>query len=108
MHRTQAPVFAHGLTVEDLYRRDGLIRLDGIFLARLAAGDPQLHQTLLQARARPSDVSRAGESDLALQIAPHLEAFVGELFGIQSELADLKARHAELEPLFRIKREPRL
>ena len=28
-----------------------------------------------------------------------------ELFGIQSELADLKARHAELEPLFRIKRE---
>ena len=105
MHRTQAPVFAHGLTIEDLYRRDGLTRLDGIFLGRLAAEDPQLHQALLDARACPSDVSRAAVSDLALQVAPYLETFVGELFGIQFELAALKERHTELEPLFRIKRE---
>jgi NADPH-dependent glutamate synthase beta subunit-like oxidoreductase/NAD(P)H-flavin reductase len=105
MNRSQIPAFAHGFSIADLYRRDGLVRLDETFLARLAAADRELHQELLQARARPGEVSRSAASDLAIRVAPELEAFVGDLFGISEELAALKGRHAQLEPLFRIKRE---
>jgi hypothetical protein len=105
MNRTEMPVFAHGFSVADLYRRDGLVRLDQVFLAALAAEDPDLHQQLLQARADPERVSRAATSELAIRTAPALERFIGELFGIQSELAALKGHHTDLEPLFRVKRE---
>jgi NADPH-dependent glutamate synthase beta subunit-like oxidoreductase/NAD(P)H-flavin reductase len=105
MNRTEIPPFAHGFTIADLYRRGGLARLDGIFLEHLAAADPALQQELLQARSLPEAVSRSAASDLAIRIAPELEAFIGELFGIEAELDALKARHGELEPLFRIKRE---
>jgi len=105
MNRTEMPIFAHGFSVADLYRREGLIRLDQIFLSQLAEADPQLHQQLVQARSHPADVTRAASTDLALRIAPQLEAFIGELFGVGAELAALKGHHAELEPLFRIKRE---
>ena len=105
MNRSQIPAFAHGFSIADLYRRDGLVRLDQTFLARLAATDRPLHEELLQARAHPEQVSRGAASELAIRVAPELEAFVGELFGISEELAALKDHHSELEPLFRIKRE---
>ena len=105
MNRTEIPAFAHGFSIADLYRRDGLVRLDEIFLARLATADPALHHELLQARGQPGDVSRSAASDLAIRIAPELEAFIGELFGVTTELEALKARHGQLDPLFRIKRE---
>ena len=99
------PKFAHGFSVADVYRRDGLIRLDQVFLKQLAGEDPDLHRQLVQARTHPADVTRAAASDLALRVAPVLERFVGDLFGIRAELETLKGHHAELEPLFRIKRE---
>jgi len=45
------PIFAHGFSVADLYRREGLIRLDQIFLSQLAEADPQLHQQLCKPAA---------------------------------------------------------
>jgi NADPH-dependent glutamate synthase beta subunit-like oxidoreductase/NAD(P)H-flavin reductase len=105
MNRSEMPKFAHGFSVADLYRRDGLIRLDQVFLKQLAGEDAELHQRLVQARTHPTEVTRAAASDLALRVAPVLERFVGELFGIGAELQALKGHHVELEPLFRIKRE---
>ncbi|HXY04977.1 MAG TPA: hypothetical protein VEI05_00385, partial [Burkholderiaceae bacterium] len=105
MNRTEMPSFAHGFSVADLYRRDGLLRLDEIFLSELGATDPALCQELVQARGRAADVSRSAASDLAIRIAPKLEEFLARLFGVQTELALLQQRHKDLEPLFRIKRE---
>jgi len=105
MNRTEMPLFAHGFSVADLYRRERLVRLDQIFLAQLAAADSALHQQLLQARARPAEVDRAAGSELAIRLAPALERFIAELFGIGAELAALKGQHTDLEPLFKIKRE---
>ncbi|HEX4598610.1 MAG TPA: hypothetical protein VH278_12530, partial [Burkholderiaceae bacterium] len=105
MNRTEMPIFAHGFSVADFYQRDGLVRLDQIFLEKLAAEDSEAHQRLLQARANPDQVSRAAASDLMIRVAPALERFVGELFSVQSELAALEGHHTELEPLFRVKRE---
>ena len=105
MNRTEMPTFAHGFSVADLYRREGLVRLDQIFLAALGESDPALHQDLVQARNDAATLSRASASDLSIRIAPVLERFVANLFGIGSELEALKSRHTDLEPLFRIKRD---
>ncbi len=105
MNRTEMPTFAHGFSVADLYRREGLVRLDRIFLATLGESDPALHQELVQARSDPAGLSRGSASDLSIRIAPVLERFVAELFGIGTELEALKSRHTDLEPLFRIKRD---
>jgi len=95
---------AHGLAFADLYRPEGLARLDGLFLAALGEADAALHDRLVAARARPETVSGRPESDLLIALGPHLEDFIGALFGIQAEIAALAARHNELAPLFACKR----
>src|SRR6266700_346220 len=94
----------HGLSFSDLYERDGLIRLDRAFVAHLAAADLALHDRLVAARAAPEPLDRKAESDLLVDLAPHLEDFVGELFGIGKEVRALQARHDELAPLYAVKR----
>jgi NADPH-dependent glutamate synthase beta subunit-like oxidoreductase/NAD(P)H-flavin reductase len=97
-------VLRHGLVFEDLYRRDGLARLDAAFVAHLRAGDVELHNRLMTARRDPAPLDRKAESDLLIDLAPHLEDFVGELFGIGRELRELQARHQALAPLSSVKR----
>jgi NADPH-dependent glutamate synthase beta subunit-like oxidoreductase/NAD(P)H-flavin reductase len=94
----------HGLAFSDLYQREGLIRLDGAFIAHLAAGDVTLHDRLMAARANPDALDRKAESDLLVDLAPHLEDFIGELFGIAAEIRDLQTRHDGLAPLYTVKR----
>ena len=94
-----------GLTFDDLYATAGLARVDRAFLAHLAAGDASLHDRLLAARADPSALGRLGESELLLALAPHLEDFLGRLFGVQAEVSALQAAQNELAPLFACKRQ---
>src|SRR5213075_1794448 len=78
----------HGLSFSDLYDRDGLIRLDRAFVAHLAATDVGLHARLMAGRAEPEAFDRKAESDLLVDLAPHVEDFLGELFGIAGEERD--------------------
>src|SRR6266581_4126660 len=78
----------HGLSFADLYERDGLVR----------------HDRLMMARAEPDALDRKAESDLLVDLAPHLEDFLGELFGIATEVRALQARHDKLAPLYAVKR----
>ena len=98
------PVSRSGLTFEDLYLREGLVKLDRIFLAGLEQADVQLHQRLARARAEPSALARKQESELLLALVPHLEQFIASLFGIEAEAGKLAARHNELAPLYHVKR----
>ncbi len=91
---------------EDLYRDEGLGRIDARFVHELASRDATLADRLHTARAAVNtDVPPTSKDEAALLIdlAPHVEAFMGALFDISDELADLKARHAALEPLYRVK-----
>src|ERR1700685_2568335 len=90
-----------GFSFEDLYVREGLVRLDAAFLESLA-GDAALLARLNQARS--SGYTRKLQSDLMIDLAPHVEDFLGELFGITAEVRELQARHNALEPLFAVKR----
>src|SRR6266481_1926749 len=97
-------VLTHGLSFADLYDREGLVRLDRAFVACLAEGDVGLHDRLMTARRDPDAVEGLDESNLLVDLAPHLEDFIGELFGIAPEVRALQARHHELAPLYSVKR----
>src|SRR5690349_3925427 len=94
----------NGLQFDDLYRRDGLARIDALFVDHLAAGDVELHNRLLTARRDPGALEAKAESELIIALAPHLEDFIGGLFGIAPEIAALQARHHALAPLYTVKR----
>src|ERR1700731_4491715 len=94
----------HGLSFADLYERDGLVRLDRAFVAHLAAAGGGVHARVMTARAAPDGLDRKAESDLLVDLSPHLEDFVGELFGIAGEVRALQATHDKLAPLFSVKR----
>ena len=96
--------FPFGLAFDDLYRRDGLLRLDDAFLGQLFERAPDLHARLEAARREPSSLAAKQESELIVELAPHVEDFVGQLFGIEAELTALQAKHTELAPLHAVKR----
>jgi NADPH-dependent glutamate synthase beta subunit-like oxidoreductase/NAD(P)H-flavin reductase len=97
-------VLKHGLRFSDLYEREGLVRLDRAFVAHLAAADISLHNRFMTARCRPNAIERSDESNLLVDLAPNLEDFIGELFGIGREIEALQAHHHELAPLYSVKR----
>ncbi|MBS0560812.1 MAG: FAD-dependent oxidoreductase [Proteobacteria bacterium] len=92
-----------GLTFADLAHRPGLERLDALFLDHLKAEDPEVYARLLAARAAPPE-ARAEESKLITDAGPHLESFVGRLFGIEDDVASLAARTHALDPVHACKR----
>src|SRR6266481_8894933 len=97
-------VLTHGLSFADLYELEGLVSVDRAFVAHLAQTDVGLHDRLMTARRDPDAIERLDESNLLVDLAPYLEDFIGELFGIEAEVRQLQARHHELAPLYSVKR----
>ncbi len=93
-----------GFSFEELYRTDGLRRLDEVFLQELSKSDDGLKDRLESARRDPGALADKQFSELIIALAPHLEDFIGHLFGIERELHDLQARHSVLAPLYSVKR----
>ena len=73
---TRAPALGFGFSFEDLTRRQGLVRLDRLFLDRLAAEDEALHVRLLAARAAPEELDAKQEGELLVALGPHLDGLV--------------------------------
>jgi hypothetical protein len=92
---------AHGLAFADLYRPEGLARLDALFLDALGQADAELKSRLVAGRADPGALEAKAESELLIAVAPHLERFVVGLFGIETEIVALAAKHHALAPLYR-------
>ncbi|MEI8397028.1 MAG: FAD-dependent oxidoreductase [Rhodospirillaceae bacterium] len=97
-------VSGFGLTFKSLYDHGGLARVDAVFLEYLGAADQALANRLLAARAEPGALEAKAESELLLALVPHLEDFIGELFGIRGEMAAQAAEHHALAPLYACKR----
>ena len=96
---------AHGLRFADLYSIDGANRIDRLFVDHLRATDAALCDRLDAARAAPDKLEPKAEAELLVTLAPHLEDFLAQLFGIAPEVQALEARHHELAPLFAVKRQ---
>src|SRR5579884_633713 len=93
-----------GLAFEDLYPREGLVRVDQAFVDYLKAADVALYNRLMEARSGAVSLARKQQSDLILELAPHLEDFLGDLFGIQAEIRTLQERQNELAAMYTVKR----
>jgi NADPH-dependent glutamate synthase beta subunit-like oxidoreductase/NAD(P)H-flavin reductase len=95
---------AFDLSFDDLYQSAGLKRVDDAFLRFLAQRDAALRTRLQDVRRDRSDLNAKDCSTLLIEVAEHLEAFVASLFKIESETAALRARHSELDPVFKVRR----
>src|ERR1700722_13797241 len=88
----------------ELATREGLVRLDGVFLERLAGDDAALHGRLMAARAEPDAMAVKDESELVVALGPHLDAFVAALFGIEAETQALANETHAMDPIHACKR----
>ena len=95
---------SYGVDFGDLYGQPGLVKLDFIFLEEIGKSAPELRERLVAARENPESLNAKQSSELMIELAPYLEDFISELFGIESELRKLQEQHHELAPLFSVKR----
>ncbi len=86
-----------GLDFPGLFEVDGLRRLDEAFLERLGREDADLRRRLLELREERNSPPALEYSEWLLAAAPHLEAFVAGLFGIEGELARSEERRVGKE-----------
>ncbi|HJS88292.1 MAG TPA: FAD-dependent oxidoreductase [Acetobacteraceae bacterium] len=98
------PALGLGFTFADLAARDGLIRLDRVFLDRLATEDTALHARLLAARAAPDSLSVKEEAELVVALGPALDRCLAALFGIEAEVESLNRATLALDPIHACKR----
>ena len=100
-----SPALGFDINFLDLYRRDGLLKLDQAFLDFLQDGDPKLRARLDHARTHCGALNNKDESGLLIEVASWLDDFVSKLFCIETEIHVLAARHHELAPLYSCKRQ---
>ncbi|MGE0810586.1 MAG: FAD-dependent oxidoreductase [Immundisolibacter sp.] len=96
---------AFDLPADILYDDAGLARVDRAFLDHLGAGDAGLATRLLAAREGVETFDDKAHSELLVELAPHVEDFIGTLFGIAPELRALAGRLNGLAPLSICKRQ---
>ncbi|MBA3813884.1 MAG: anhydro-N-acetylmuramic acid kinase [Alphaproteobacteria bacterium] len=86
----------------DLYDASALEKLDNIFLSFLE--EHSLDLTTRLKNARQSSLTKMEESALLIDLAPHVEDFMGIFFGIEKEIQTLQDLTYHLAPLYRCKR----
>lgn len=89
-----------GIGFDDLYQRDGLLRLDAAFQDYVAGRDAGVLDRLLAQRRDPAGGTAKERGDLIMALAPPLEDFLTDLFGIHEAVAESETAHRDLEPLF--------
>ena len=98
-------VLGFGIAFDSLYRRDGLKAIDDRFVEFLQQRNPELHDRLAAARAAPDAAVGKMEKDMVVDLAPVLDDFTAELFGIAAEVKALRARDQALAPIYSVKRQ---
>ncbi|VBB69143.1 Glutamate synthase [NADPH] small chain [invertebrate metagenome] len=97
-------VFSFGITIDELYTLRGLTRLDGLFLEHLKQSAAGLWERLQACRTDPDALGSKQESVLLVALAPHVQDFVGVLFGISADIVALTSKYHALAPLYACKR----
>ena len=92
----------YNLSFEDLYEKEGLKKIDKLFLNYLEKADSDLYQKLLKSRQNPENIEN--ESELIIFLSPFLEQFLSELFNLKKEILDLTNYKKALSNLFLCKK----
>ena len=94
-----------GFRYADLHDPHRLAALTDAFDADLRASDPALFARYEGHRSRERPLHGPGESELLIELSAHLSRFVGKLFGVERELAALRAAAGSDAAIFRVKRD---
>ena len=99
--------FNHNISLENLYSLEGLQAIDALFLSKLA--QIALKKELLNAREAAcseniTPFTELEKSGLILKIAPHLEDFIAELFGISNVIQKINSEEIEKQIIFQCKK----
>ncbi len=97
-------VLGFDLDFDALYSRAGLAAVDAHFLKFLRQRDATLLERLVAARAAPEAIEVKAEKDLIVDLAPALDDFLAELFGIGAAVDALRLRDRTLAPIYSVKR----
>lgn len=97
-------VLPFGLTFEDLYRRDGLCKIDQLFVQDLGEANPGLQQRFLETRTLHESMEYKDVSNVLVDVAPYVEDFLAKLFCIEPAVRHLANRHHELANIYSCKR----
>ena len=92
-----------GRAFQALFSAEGLKQLDDDFLGFLQHADELLHGQLLSYR-QEGPFSPVQISELIIQCAPILEAFIAELFDIEDAVGRLQAATLSHDPVFAFKK----
>ncbi len=93
-----------GLTFDDLYARDGLVKLQQEFEKYLREKNSEIAAKFFDLKTSEAKTA-AQKSQILIDVARVLEDFIAELFDIKKENSDLKKRHDELQKIYQIRRE---
>jgi NADPH-dependent glutamate synthase beta subunit-like oxidoreductase/NAD(P)H-flavin reductase len=96
---------AFGLEFKDLYRREGLLKLDDKFAAYLLEKNSAIAQKFNELKQNKTFFSPAQQSAILIDKARFVEEFLAELFCIKKENSGLKKHHAGLKVIYQIRRE---
>ncbi len=97
-------VLGFNLAFDALYSRDGLVALDDKFIGYLKQRDAALCGRLLAGRANPDALAGKAQSELMIAVAPALQDFLAELFGVIAEVEALRTGDRKLAPVYSVKR----
>jgi len=94
-----------GLTFEDLYEREGLVKLNQKFTEFLQEKNAAVAQQFFTLKQSQKTFSKRSESLILIDTARVFEDFLVELFGIQKENSELKKKHDDLQKIYHVRRE---
>lgn len=83
----------------DLYSRDGLIKLDQVFLHYIKSHNEDLFSSLTVARKE-----KVGDSQLIIDLSYLLDEFVAKLFSVEREAEELQKKHGDFAVVYKCKR----
>jgi NADPH-dependent glutamate synthase beta subunit-like oxidoreductase/NAD(P)H-flavin reductase len=102
--RSQPELRLKNFTFNELFRSEGLNRLDETFLSQLNEQHPDLHTQLLAWRAAPNQPCTLEISELLISCAMFLETFLAQLFNIEEAVAISQARTTSFNPISTFKK----
>jgi NADPH-dependent glutamate synthase beta subunit-like oxidoreductase/NAD(P)H-flavin reductase len=97
--------FGFGINFQDLYDRQGLIKIDQKFLEFLADSDLDIFNNFKQLRDLSDSLSKKEKSAILIDVSRVLEQFLVELFNIQKENQHLRSKHLDLNKIHQVRRQ---
>lgn len=98
-------LLSFGFTFEDLYKQEGLLKLNIEFEKFLKERNFEIHKLFNDLKNNPKEFSKKEESYILIETARVLEDFLANLFSIEQENSELQKKHHIHNKIYKVRRE---